>query len=107
MVLHKMPDKLEEERLAKNGYWENELRSLGIEPGRKNELNDINELESLTDNIKHTFYRHFKKAYRSNSREIDLSHCDYIIILLIALLLLNLLFCQYMLNLVVGGIFLR
>jgi hypothetical protein len=72
MVLHKMQEKLEEEeeeRLAKNGYWENELRSLGIEPRRKNELNYIKELESLTHNIKHTFYRDFKNAYSSNNRE--------------------------------------
>jgi hypothetical protein len=70
MVLHKMREKpKEEERLAKNGYWENELRSLGIEPGRKNELNDIKELESLTYNIKHIFYRDFKNAYSSNNRE--------------------------------------
>jgi hypothetical protein len=73
MVLHKMQEKLEEEeeeeRLAKNGYWENKLRSLGIEPRRKNELNYIKELESLTHNIKHTFYRDFKNAYSSNNRE--------------------------------------
>ena len=30
---------------AKNGYWQNELDSLGIEPKQKNELNDKEELE--------------------------------------------------------------
>jgi hypothetical protein len=32
---------------AKNRYWQNELDSLGIEPKRKTELNDAEELEKL------------------------------------------------------------
>jgi len=37
-------------------YWQNELKSLGIEPKRKNTLNDKDELESLAENIKQFYY---------------------------------------------------
>lgn len=43
--------------------WLAELRSLGIEPKRKNDFNDSKELEDLTDNIKHTLYQEYKTAY--------------------------------------------
>ena len=49
------PDKLD--------YWNSELRSLGIEPRRKNDLNDNRELASLTDNIKQNMYHDYKTAY--------------------------------------------
>ncbi|MDQ3903074.1 MAG: hypothetical protein M3247_05500 [Thermoproteota archaeon] len=54
---------------AKNGYWENELCSLGIlEPKRKKkekELNDnkAEELEHLADNIKQAMFEDYKLAY--------------------------------------------
>jgi hypothetical protein len=48
----------------KQDYWNSELRSLGIEPKKKNDLNDNQELESLTDNIKQAMYQDYKTAYR-------------------------------------------
>ncbi len=43
----------QQQQQAKNGYWQNELDSLGIEPKRKTELNDDKEeLENLVDIIK-------------------------------------------------------
>jgi hypothetical protein len=66
-----------EERKDKNGYWQNELQSLGIEPKRKNELNDKEELAGLADNIKQVYYQDYKSAY--SGKEIDESHFDYII----------------------------
>jgi hypothetical protein len=40
----------EEEHLSdKKDYWENELKSLGIEPRRQNDLNDKAELEALAE----------------------------------------------------------
>lgn len=45
------------------GYWESDLRSLGIEPTRKNELNDEEELQNLADNIKDSMYQDYKTAY--------------------------------------------
>jgi hypothetical protein len=56
----------EEEQLqqhAKNGYWQNELDSLGIEPKEKKELNDKEELENLSDNIKQAMFQDYKLAY--------------------------------------------
>jgi hypothetical protein len=51
---------------AKNGYWQNELDSLdslGIEPKEKKELNDKEELENLSDNIKQAMFQDYKLAY--------------------------------------------
>ena len=49
---------------AKNGYWQNELDSLGIEPKQKKELNDNKEeLENLADIIKQAMFQDYKVAY--------------------------------------------
>jgi hypothetical protein len=49
---------------AKNGYWQNELDSLGIEPKEKKELNDNKEeLENLSNNIKQAMFQDYKLAY--------------------------------------------
>jgi hypothetical protein len=50
---------------AKNGYWKNELDSLGIESKRKKkELNDNKEeLENLADIIKQAMFQDYKVAY--------------------------------------------
>ena len=49
---------------ANNGYWQNELDSLGIEPKQKTELNDNKEeLENLADIIKHAMFQDYKVAY--------------------------------------------
>jgi hypothetical protein len=48
---------------AKNGYLQSELGSLGIEPKRKTELNDKEELENLADNVKQAMFQDYKVAY--------------------------------------------
>ena len=54
----------QQQQQAKNGYWQNELDSLGIEPKQKNELNDNKEeLENLTDIIKQAMFQDYKVAY--------------------------------------------
>ncbi len=60
----------QQQQQAKNGYWQNELDSLGIEPKqKKNELNDNNnkeeeeELENLADIIKQAMFQDYKVAY--------------------------------------------
>jgi DNA repair ATPase RecN len=54
----------QQQQQAKNGYWQNELNSLGIEPKQKNELNDNKEeLENLADIIKQAMYHDYKVAY--------------------------------------------
>ena len=47
----------------KKDFWENELKSLGIEPKRENEFNDKVELEALTEIIKQVYYQAYKTAY--------------------------------------------
>ena len=57
-------EKQQRQHQAKNGYWRNELDSLGIEPKRKKEeLNDEEELENLADNIKQAMFQDYKVAY--------------------------------------------
>jgi hypothetical protein len=56
----------QQQQQAKNGYWENELHSLGIvDPKRKKqELKDNKEeLENLADNIKQAMFQDYKLAY--------------------------------------------
>ena len=58
--------KKEEEQLqqqAKNGYWQNELHSLGVEQKEKEELNDKEENENLSDIIKQAMFQDYKLAY--------------------------------------------
>jgi hypothetical protein len=57
---------MSKERRDKKDFWKNELRSLGIEPKRNNELNDKEELEALADNIKQVYYQKYKAAYDEN-----------------------------------------
>ena len=55
---------LENEHLSdKKDYWQNELKSLGIEPWRQNELNDKEELQALAEIIKEVYYQDYKTAY--------------------------------------------
>ena len=53
----------QQQQRAKNRYWLNELDSLGIEPKRKTELNDEEELENLADIIKQAMFQDYKVAY--------------------------------------------
>ena len=48
---------------AKNGYWQSELHSLGIEPKQKKEVPDKEELEKLADIIKQAMFQDYKVAY--------------------------------------------
>ncbi|MEO9320741.1 MAG: hypothetical protein ABI361_08725 [Nitrososphaera sp.] len=54
-----------------------ELESLGISPKRTNELNDSQELEALTENVKETYYQDYKTAY--SYRDIDASNFDHLV----------------------------
>jgi hypothetical protein len=42
------------------GWWINELESLGISVKRTNEFNNLREIRSLVENIKHDLYQHDK-----------------------------------------------
>ncbi len=56
-----------EECLDNKEYWQNELKSLGIEPRRQNELNDKEELQALAEIIKEVYFQDYKVAYSSNT----------------------------------------
>ena len=62
-ILSKKEAEQEQRQQAKNGYWQNELDSLGIEPKQKKELNDKEELENLADIIKQAMFQDYKVAY--------------------------------------------
>jgi hypothetical protein len=53
----------EKEHTDKKEYLRNELKSLGIEPKRKNHINDNEELQDLSDNIKQAMFQDYKIAY--------------------------------------------
>jgi hypothetical protein len=57
--------KQQQQQEAKNGYWRNELYSLGIlEPKqKKKELINEEELERLADIIKQAMFQDYKIAY--------------------------------------------
>lgn len=57
------PEIFEKEHIEKKEYLKNELKSLGIEPKRKDQLNDNEELQSLSDNIKQAMFQDYKIAY--------------------------------------------
>ena len=53
----------EKEHTDNKEYLKNELKSLGVEPKRKNQLNDNEELQNLSDNIKQAMFQDYKVAY--------------------------------------------
>ena len=53
----------EKEHTDSKEYLKNELKSLGVEPKRKNQLNDNEELQNLSDNIKQAMFQDYKIAY--------------------------------------------
>jgi galactose-1-phosphate uridylyltransferase len=55
------------ERPYNKDYWQNELKSLGIDPRRQNELNDKEELQALAEIIKQVYFQDYKTAYSNNS----------------------------------------
>jgi hypothetical protein len=57
------PEIFEKEHTDNKEYLKNELESLGVEPKRKNQLNDKEELQNLSDNIKQTMFQDYKVAY--------------------------------------------
>ena len=63
LTLSKKEEEQQRQQQAKNGYWQNELDSLGIEPKQKKELNDKEELENLADIIKQAMFQDYKVAY--------------------------------------------
>ena len=53
----------QQQQQGKDGYWQNELDSLGIESKEKKEFNDKEENENLSDIIKQSMFQDYKIAY--------------------------------------------
>jgi hypothetical protein len=57
----------EQQQQAKNGYWQNELDSLGISVPKLKKEEELNgnkeKLENLADNIKQAMFEDYKVAY--------------------------------------------
>jgi hypothetical protein len=51
----------------KKEFLKNDLKSLGIDPKKENELNDETELAALAEIIKQVYYQDYKTAYSGNS----------------------------------------
>src|SRR3954451_12770431 len=62
-TISKKKEEQELQQQANNGYWQNELYSLGIEQKEKKELNDKEENENLSDNIKQSMFQDYKLGY--------------------------------------------
>jgi hypothetical protein len=58
-----------QENLQEDTWWLNELESLGLSPKVRNELNDIQEMSSLTENLKQIFYQAYKDAYKNDNQK--------------------------------------
>ena len=58
-----------QENLQEDTWWLNELESLGVSPKVRNELNDIQETSSLTENLKQIFYQAYKHAYKNDNQK--------------------------------------
>jgi len=55
------------EHPERDGWWLNELESLGISTKRTNELNDLNEIRALTENIKLVLYEKYKLRFSAST----------------------------------------
>jgi hypothetical protein len=54
----------------KYGWWINELESLGIAVNKVNELNNIIEVGSLSNNIKQVLFQDYKTLYNKCFKDI-------------------------------------
>ncbi len=62
-ILSASSEIFEKEHIDRKEYLKNELKSLGIEPKRKDQPNDNEELQNLSDNIKQAMFQDYKIAY--------------------------------------------
>jgi hypothetical protein len=55
-----------QENLQKDGWWTNELESLGVSVKVRNELNDTQETSNLAENLKQKFYHRYYNDDNNN-----------------------------------------
>jgi hypothetical protein len=68
-----------DEHPERYGWWINELNSLGIEPKRINEMDDLQELCNITQRLKETFFQYYKSSYKTihNENEEETHNYNY------------------------------
>ena len=57
-----MDEAIKKDHAHKKDFWENELKSLSIEPKQRSKLNEKAYLEALTEIIKEAYYQDYKNA---------------------------------------------
>ena len=63
ILITTIAEAFKKEHPDKKDYWQNELKSLGIEPRRQNELNDKDELQALAEVIKEVLISKITKRH--------------------------------------------
>ncbi|HKZ61094.1 MAG TPA: hypothetical protein VJZ68_01585 [Nitrososphaera sp.] len=58
-----MSEVFDKEHIDKEAYLYDELKSLGVDPNKKTELNDEVELRDLANNLKQSMFQDYKLAY--------------------------------------------
>ena len=58
-----MSEVFDKEHVDKEAYLYDELISLGLDPNKKTELNDGEELHDLAKNLKQSMFQDYKLAY--------------------------------------------
>ena len=58
-----LPEQEFHQEMNRINNWLAELRSLGVDAKKRNDLNDEKELHDMTDSIKRSLYQEYKKAY--------------------------------------------
>ncbi len=72
IFLAPVPEALKKEHSDKIEFLQHELKSLGLEPQRPNDLNDKAELGALAEMIKQVYYQDYTTAYSDiNSTNIN------------------------------------
>jgi hypothetical protein len=66
-----------EEHPERYGWWINELKSLGVEPRKINQVNDLQELCNVTQTLKETFFQYYKSSYKTLHKENEEATDNY------------------------------
>jgi hypothetical protein len=60
----------QDEHPERYGWWINELNSLGVEPDRMKEIDDLRELRNITQSLKETLFQYYKSRMIATATKI-------------------------------------
>ena len=68
-----------DEHPERYGWWIDELKSLGVEPKKINQVYDLQELCKVTQTLKETFLQYYKSSYKTvrNENEEAIDNYNY------------------------------